>query len=201
MKLKYTQIDSWPPLAWPAKCSLSQATVEVFHGDRVETSEEWFCEAIWDSDYEAGNFDQTDIIFGSGGRLRGESVTFVSAGTTVDRLQSLQTQENLWVSNSLACLLATVDGILDPSYPEYFGDLGSIVHGIKNYKRTLATSAGPVQLTYYNNLKWNGKCLTEEEKPSPVRDFSSFAKYRGFLESSLRQLSENMAAEGANPSL
>jgi hypothetical protein len=87
MKLKYTQIDSWPPLAWPAKCSLSQATVEVFHGDRVETSEEWFCEAIWDSDYEAGNFDQTDIIFGSGGRLRGESVTFVSAGTTVDREQ------------------------------------------------------------------------------------------------------------------
>src|SRR5919202_6681692 len=120
MKLKYTQIDTWPPLAWLAKCSISQPTVDVFHGGRVETSEEWFCEAIWDSNYEAGDFDQTDIVFGSGGRLRGECVTFVSAGTTVDRLQSLQTQENLWISNSLACLLATINGTLDPYYAEYY---------------------------------------------------------------------------------
>jgi hypothetical protein len=201
MQLEYTQMDNWPPLSWLAKGSVSQPSVkvfEIFHGSRVETHKEWFCEAIWAGDYEAGDFDRTDIIFGSGGRLRGESVTFVSAGATVDRLHALQTQGQVWVSNSLACLLAAVDGTPDPSYPQYFEDFETITRGIRDYKRTLETSAGPVQLTYYNNLKWDSELLTEEEKPNPARDFSSFAKYREFLEASLRQLSENMAAEGRN---
>ena len=54
----------------------------------MEVCDTWFCEAVWDGDYEAGDFDLTDLVFGSGGRLRDERAIFVSSGTTVDRLQT-----------------------------------------------------------------------------------------------------------------
>jgi len=88
-----------------------------------------------------------------------------------------------------------VQATLDPSYPRYFDDFGSIINGLHEYRRDLATCAGPVQLTYFDNLVWDGQSLTVQRKPSRHRDFSTFARYRNFLESSLQLLSENLAAK------
>ena len=85
MRLQYTSMDHWPRLAWLARARRSSPTLEVFHGPQVETTAEWFCEAVWDGAFAAGDFDRTDVVFGSGGRLRGRSVSFVSSATTVDR--------------------------------------------------------------------------------------------------------------------
>ncbi len=170
--------------------------VTVFHGPRVEVRDDWFCEAIWDSAYEAGDFDSTDLVFGSGGRVRGEHVTFVSSGATVDRLQALPRGDGVWVSNSLACLLAVADAALDPASSRYFEHLGSIVHGLDKYERRLDVSVGSVQFTYFNNLKWDGAALVEVEKPNEVRDFSTFTTYRDFLAASLGRVIENVAADG-----
>ena len=174
MGFEYIPVPQWPPLAWLARCYRANSRVTVFHGIQVETADEWFCEAVWAGDYESGSFDQTDIVAGSGVRLRDATAVFVSSGSTVDRLHSLQVEDGAWLSNSLSCLLAAVQATLSPSYPRYFDDFGSISQGLHKYRRDLATSAGPVQLTYFDNLVWDGQSLTVQRKPGGKRDFSTF---------------------------
>ena len=193
MRFAYALMRDWPPLAWLARCSPTRPVVDVFHGPGVERTAEWFCEAVWAGAYETGGFDHTDVVFGSGGRLRNSTATFVSSGTTVDRLQSLETTDATWVSNSLPCLLAAVGGEPDPAYGAYFRDFGSIKHGLRRYRRTLATSAGRVALTYYHNLLWTDGRLVEAAKPAPTRDFSGYNRYRDFLAASLDALAQNLA--------
>ena len=82
---------------------------DVAHGARVETTPEWFCEAVWAGDFDEGDFDLTDQIFGSGARFRGDKLIFVSAGATTDRLISMRLGERWIVSNSLACVLERAD--------------------------------------------------------------------------------------------
>ncbi|MDQ3259424.1 MAG: hypothetical protein M3Q00_01340, partial [Pseudomonadota bacterium] len=106
LQLEYMAMPTWPPLAWLACCESGIPKVRVYHGTNVETTESFFCEAVWAGDYALGDIDETDIIAGSGGRLRAGEITFVSPGATVDRLQFLRNAGGIWTSNSLACLLA-----------------------------------------------------------------------------------------------
>lgn len=194
MQLRYTLVDVWPPLAWLACCQGGGGPVDVFHGGGVEVSDDWFCEAVWDGPFARGDFDRTDLVFGSGGRRRNGVVTFVSSGSTVDRLHSLETEELTWVSNSLPCLLAMTGGTVDPTYPGYFDDFKSISRGLRRYSRGLATSAGTVVLTYYHNIAWDGQCLEEAFKPDVERPLATFAAYRAFLSRTIAGLAENMSA-------
>ena len=194
MRLRDRPIAEWPPLAWLARCRPGETTIDVFHGRRVEIAANWLCEAAWTGSFADGDFDRTDLVFGSGVRLRGDRVCFVSSGSTVDRLQSLDTRDASWVSNSLPCLLASVGGTLDPTYAGYFPDLKSISRGLTRYARVLATSAGPVRLTYYHNLVWDGRGLVETPKRAGVEPFGTFAAYRGFLAGTIGRLAENMGA-------
>lgn len=196
MNFRYYLIEEWPPLAWAAQCIVSNAIVTVYHGASVEVQDAWFCEAVWDGEYEAGGFDTTDIVFGSGGRIRENQVIFVSSGSTVDRLQSLACQGGYWISNSLACLLTVTDTEPDPGNPQYFKILGSITKGLNKYERELPVSDGNVQLTYFKNLKWDGSTLVEVDKPNAERDFSTFTKYHEFLLSSIGRISDNVSAAG-----
>ncbi|HEX8921296.1 MAG TPA: hypothetical protein VF766_07440 [Pyrinomonadaceae bacterium] len=192
LNLQFAEVSDWPPLAWLARCERKNAVVTVFHGRQTEVTEEWFCEAVWPGDYASGDFDQTDIVAGSGGRLRDGHITFVSAGSTVDRLNSLEAEDFVWVSNSLSCLLATLGAQVDPTYPRYYSDLKSIIWGLDKYRRFLNTTLGPVRLTYFDNLRWDGDALTIEAKPAANRDLNSFSHYRAFLESSISGLARNM---------
>jgi hypothetical protein len=194
IQLRFIRLDNWPPLAWLAHCRSGASVVDVIHGSRVENTHEWFCEAGWDGAYEDGDFDRTDLVFGSGGRVRNGLLTFVSSGTTVDRLQVIESAENVWVSNSLPCLLAVSAGSLDPLYRHYSRDFRSICRGLLRYVPMLATSAGSARLIYFNNLSWDGKRLAQTVKPSPRRDFGTFAAYRAFLEQSLQHIATNVAA-------
>ncbi len=143
-----------------------------------------------------GDFDLTDLIFGSGGRARDGHVVFVSSGTTVDRLQALAHDGGVWISNSLACLLAVTNTALDPHSLGYYEHLGSIVHGLSKYERRLDVSAGSVQFTYFHNLKWDGTALVEVKKPDKARDFTTFTSYRDFLSTSLGRVTANVSANG-----
>ncbi|HUG78292.1 MAG TPA: hypothetical protein VML57_12500 [Burkholderiales bacterium] len=118
-KLIYEPQPHWPPLAWIAELRPGKGTIRVKHGGHVETAEEWCCEAVWDGNFGDGAFDRTDIIAGSGVRVRGNRLMLVSSGSTVDRLQSLRLADRLLVSNSLVCLLAEADASLNPAYPHY----------------------------------------------------------------------------------
>lgn len=193
---QYTIIEEWPPLAWAAQCRPANPEINIYHGNQIEVQDEWFCEAIWDGDFEAGAFDDTDLVFGSGARIREDRVVFVSSGSTTDRLQSLTYQNDTWVSNSLLCLMAIANASFDPVNNQYNESLTSIVQGIDKYDREFEVSTGRVYLTYFNNLKWHGSELTELEKLNPQRDFGDFTKYHEFLKTSLQKLTANMVATG-----
>lgn len=200
MRLQFIRVPQWPKLSWLARCRPGDDVVDVHHGPGVETAEEWFSEAVWDAPFGEGNFDRTDVVFGSGGRLRGDALTFVSSCATVDRLQTLTVNGEVLVSNSLPCLLATAPARVDPQYPHYFRDFSSIRYGLQRYTPFLATSAGDVRLIYHHNALWDGKRLQVAEKPRPIRDFGTFERYREFMESTLGRIGENLAAGGrANP--
>ena len=194
MRLRYTPIAHWPPLAWLVRCRRRDATLEVMHGLGVHVAADWFCEAVWTGPFAAGDFDRTDLVFGSGARVRRDGVTFVASGSTVDRLHSIETGEWTFISNSFPCLLATTGGALDPTYLSYFTDFKSISRGLARYVRTLVTSVGPVRLTYFHNLAWDGARLREVPKPATAAAFPTFERYREFLSGTLGLLSENMAA-------
>jgi hypothetical protein len=194
MRFAFRLADSWPPLAWLARCRPGSDVVDVAHGARVETTPEWFCEAVWDAAYEDGGFDRTDLVFGSGGRVRNGGITFVSSGATVDRLQSLETRDASWVSNSLPALLAAVGGAVDPAYPHYFRDFSSIRLGLSRYSPLLETSLGAARFTYFHNLMWDGRRLRQVDKPAPARNFATFERYRGFLDGALARIGENLSA-------
>ncbi len=194
MHLEYVPVLEWPTLAWLARCQNMDSTVTVFHGKWVETTDKWFAEAVWAGDYDSGDFDLTDIVAGSGARERDGKVVFVSSGSTVDRLHHVQVGDVTWISNSLCCLLAAVDGVLDSRYRFYFRDIATIANGTENYHKELATSAGLVKFLYFDNMIWDGRTLTVQSKPNGDRDFASFSEYRAFLDASIEQLQDNLVA-------
>jgi hypothetical protein len=194
MRYSFRKVEAWPPLAWLARCTPLDDVVVVYHGSKVETGPDWFCEAVWDGDFDAGDLDRTDIIFGSGGRRRGSHTVFVSSSATVDRLQFLELQGRVFVSNSLACLLAATQTELAPAYPKYMAAVRSIVRGLTCYQRSLPSSQGQVSLSYAENLSWDGRELRREPKSWRTRDFSTFDSYIGFLHDVLARLVENMSA-------
>lgn len=189
-RFAYLEKPHWPPLAWLAECTANEHSLRIHHGPGIEIGRDWFCEAVWDGDFEAGDFDRTDIVFGSGGRARGDRVVFVSSGSTVDRLQFFRQGDTWLISNSLACLHATTKGWPSaeyPSFPEFFT---SIIEGLNQYER-IVPEAGPT-LVYFRNLAWDGRALEVIDKLSPPRDLSCFHGYRGVLHQALCGLGDNM---------
>lgn len=191
MQLEYHARPHWPPLAWDATCRSGSPNIVVRHGPGVETHPEWFGEAVWDGEFGLGNFDQTDLVFGSGARLRDGRLLFVSAGSTVDRLQSVVTDDGVRVSNSLVCLIEGSEVALDPSYEGYNEDFRSIVKGLATLEAQVHTLTGSLSLCYFDNLSWDGQTLGQVAKPANPRDFGSFEGYETFLISTLRSMRQN----------
>lgn len=77
-------IPGWPKLAWVALCRRNYEKVIVYHGPCVEIRDDWCVEGVWDGDFDAGGFDRTDLMFGTGLHARGDSIVFVTPSTTLD---------------------------------------------------------------------------------------------------------------------
>ena len=193
-------LPDWPPLAWVAHLD-DGSNLRVIAGPGVhrDPNGAFFCEAVWDGDFSRGDFDQTDLIFGSGARHRDAGWTFVGSSTTVDRLHRMRSGTTWLISNSLAALLS-VSGArctLDPS--KAFAFFESVIGGLDRYRKRLPTDRDEIELTYHRNLQavaapsgpWR---VTEIEKPLPKRDFGNFDAYRDFLSSAMRRLVDNAAS-------
>ena len=123
MRLMPKSLPQWPKLAWLAVFQDGSRTIPVYHGPMVEVSEEWVAEAVWAGTFGSGDFDQTDLVFGSGVRCRGGKVVFVTAGTGADRLWYCCHKRNWHVSNSLPALLASTGLSLRDDYDRYTFDI------------------------------------------------------------------------------
>ncbi|HUT57307.1 MAG TPA: hypothetical protein VNA25_05475 [Phycisphaerae bacterium] len=192
MRLETGLLPLWPKLAWVAHVSPGSDTVRVWHGPGVETAGDWCAEAVWAGDYAAGDFDRTDLVFGSGIRIRGDRVVFVSAGSTLDRLWHCPHEGSFSVSNSLPALLARTGLSLRDDHLGYAKTMKSICGGLKAYTRTFPSSGSDLSVLYFSNLVFDGECLREIEKPDAAPPLTDYETYRGFLFSAAERLAANM---------
>jgi hypothetical protein len=191
MGLSFEEIAGWPPLAWLARCGPDG--VEVSGGAMVESDADWAFEGAWAGPVASGDFDRCPIVAGSGVRVRGAEALFVPPTSTVDRLCWMQSAAGrAVVSNSLpAVLAATGAELAEPeSYPKA---MRSISRGLERCVDSLPTTEGPLRLTYFRNLRWDGATLTPVPKPAVATELASFSVYRGFLAEGFGALAANMA--------
>jgi hypothetical protein len=190
-RMRYRCIPDWPPLVWVALCPHGSSEINVSHGPNVETSDRWFCEAVWDGDFIAGDFDQTDLVFGSGACVREGGIMFITSGSTVDRLQCLTTSDGLIISNSLPCLLQQADISIDAFSIPDTSALHRIVRGIHQAQIELVVAQRAVRLLYFDNYLWSGAELVRQEKPYSARSFKNYHDYTDFLRQSISRLARN----------
>jgi hypothetical protein len=193
MKLVARPVAGWPKLAWAARFAAGGEAVEVLHGPMVEWGDGWCAEAVWAGTFAVGDFDRTDLVFGSGVRVRGREVTFVSAGTMLDRLWHCRRGGRFYVSNSLPAIMACADlALLDDH--DYNRDVKTMREGLNRYQRDIPTTSGPVRVVYYHSLLYDGREMKEVAKPETTPGFRCFADYRDFLFATARQLGRNLAS-------
>ena len=191
MKICSQHIDEWPKLAWVASVPSGSDMVTVLHGAMVEANDQWCVEAVWVGNFESGNFDKTDLAFGSGVRIRGDKVVFVASGSSTDRLWHCNRNNTVSISNSLPALLAVAGlSLLDDHH--YFTDIRTVCNGLSAYHRTIPVTDGTVSVQYFHNLILDGGTLIEENKPDSAPHFRNYEGYRLFLQKTAEQLSKNM---------
>lgn len=195
MKFHTRQIEEWPKLTWVAHVSSGSHAVTVFHGPMVETAADWCAEAIWVGDFDAGDFDRTDLVFGTGVRVRDGKVVFVASGTSTDRLWHCRRKGQLYVSNSLPAILALAELTLRQDH-HYFRDVRTVCGGLSAYRRTLPVTDGDISVQYFHNLVLDGDKLHEVDKPDVAPFFGCYEDYREFLQCTAEGLATNMAHPG-----
>jgi len=193
MHLELCRIDGWPKLAWVAQIPAGSQTVRVLHGPMVETMDDWCAEAVWAGNFAEGGFDRTDLVFGSGVRVRDGKVVFVSSGTVFDRLWHGLAGQYHYVSNSLPALLAAAGLSLLVDYADYSRDIRTISRGLGNRAAAIPLSSGEAVSTYFNNLVYDGKTLHEQPKPDPAPEFRTYADYYQYLVRTAEALGANLS--------
>lgn len=193
MKLRRQQLNHWPKLSWFAK--VSDDTVNVLHGCRVEYSDEWIFEGTWAGEFGEGDFDrEVPVIFGTGIRLRENTVSFVCSTGALDRLFYVNKKKELLVSNSLACLLSAANLRLDPAFP-YSTTLRGYLKRHRYRPKILPTLDGEeIHFLTYDKLVYSQETL-EEQSHAAEDAFTSFEEYEEFLRSRMLAIRANLLDE------
>jgi hypothetical protein len=191
MRLDGHAVAGWPKLAWVAKCTARSPRISVLHGPCVEVNPRWAVEAVWAGRFADGDFDQTDLVFGSGIRVRGQHVVFVPSAATTDRLWHYQRDGSFYVANSLPAILAVTGTHLLMDH-HYFTDIRTITGGLSAYRRSIPIDSGELGVQYFHNLQFDGTTIREIEKPDSAPTIGTYSEYRDFLVGTAKALKENL---------
>lgn len=143
MRFELVRVDRLPRLAWAARIIPGDPVLRVLHGPWVETGGDRFVEGAWDAPFAGWDFAASENLAGSGGVVDAEGVLFATPANMYERLHSVRTREALFVSNSLAFVLALSGERLDPSYRHYYLDLLDHYRcGIRVKRKTLRLDGG-----------------------------------------------------------
>lgn len=193
MRLETLLIPGWPKLAWVATAQQGADVVRVRHGPMVEVASDWIVEAVWAGDFAVGDFDRTELVFGTGVRVRGDAVVFVNSGMAVDRLWCCRRGSTWVVSNSLPALLATTGLAPRQDYRGYRADLATVeFRGTRSYVPTIPMDGGDVRVVYLQDLRYDGRTLAEVDKPDTAPHFACFDDYERFLIDVARRVEQNI---------
>jgi len=192
MQFKFIEIPGLPRLAWCARIKDGQETVKVIHGPGVEVHDDWFFEGAWDGPFDGPGFVEATDCTGTGARLHGDTVEFVSPTQNYRGLLTLKTAEGIFVANSIPFILAQAAYSPDINYIDYYRDLHfNIMNGFVQKPRPLVMRNGShVYLHIYCNIVFGKDGLQKLQKSAPEEP-SSFEDYRDRLVAMLVRLKEN----------
>ncbi len=197
MKFEFQCLPSLPKLAWGARLRKDEPVLRVLHGPQVEIREDDFFEGAWDGPFETFRFDQAATVAGSGARLENGHVVFCGPSHVYERFFSVRVDDGLFVSNSLAFLLALSGERLDPHHRHYYWDFLDFLRiGIK-VKQKFLRLQGARFIEFHDacNLRIDPDLTaTRIEKPMPPAP-EEFAGYRWFLERTLKAMIANASHE------
>lgn len=195
-------VPALPKLSWIAEVDLPTGAARALHGPGVETGPGWLVEGVWDSDFRSGGFHQSECFFGSGIRVAGDGLYFVSSVSLTDRVVYARQGDLLHVSNSLALLLAHTGATLDPAH-SYLPESWYLAAGLSKRDRRIrlrhpgVSEAG--QFCHERLVVRDGACGFEVQ--TDVREFGSFAEYHGALRSALSGIAANARDPGRKQGL
>ncbi|AZT84113.1 hypothetical protein EHN06_11510 [Marinobacter sp. NP-4(2019)] len=191
LSIKRSSHGSFPSLAWVAnKNSKESGTLSVWCGDLVETGENYLVEGVWPGAFDNIDFDESELFYGSGLRVRGSDVCFVSSCSTVDRLWCHKDGESVTVSNSLPCLLGIANVDLVCEHNGYAQAVETIVKG-RSYRKDFPVTRGSLEIHYFENLVLNDAGLVAASKPEHIRGFTDFDSYSQFLNETAEGIGRN----------
>lgn len=191
LEMIYHRLGALPKLSWLGIVDISRGTVQVHHGSAVEVRHDFFVEGCWDGPFQSGALDEFECVNGTGARVRGDGVVFVSPSNTLDSLFYRQIDNGVAVSNSLAFLLAFCNDNLNPNFTRYDQVFDSIANGINQYDSRIPTMGGYVNRLLYRNLKVNAAGSEFLDKRLPP-SFARFEDYAAYLESTYSKLMANV---------
>ena len=192
MILRYTVLDTLPPMAWLAEIRGGQA--EVLCGGAVERNASFFAAGAWDAPYSEGALDTAEWFCGTGARLTPEGIVFSTPTHVINGLYYMPAGDGWRFSNSLCFLLARSGEALDPQYAGYERDFNTILDGVLRYREDVRVLGGSeIKVCYFRTLSVSdGGELTVSVKPR-VRAFRDFADYRARLFGAMARFAENAA--------
>jgi hypothetical protein len=183
--------ENFPSLAWVAQVDLSfLGYITVWCGELVETGPDYVVEGVWPGDFNDMEFDTSELFYGSGVRIKGDSIFFVSSCSTVDRIWCHREGDSITVSNSLPCLLDVVGVNLVESNDCYASLVESIVSGRK-YKRFFPVNKGELQVHYFENVIVKGDNVHISSKCEYLDRFDQFESYARFLFQTAEEIGRN----------
>lgn len=155
LRVSVVRDERLPKLAWYATYDPRSRAVQVEAGRFVEVdpaeNPQWVVAGMWDGDFAAGDFHQSETVFGSGLRIDGDEVVMVPAHSTVDRCVYARDGQTWHLSNSLVVLLGRLGARLDPEKDHrVWGE--SMCLGVYNYIRQF--SVVHPRLSVMSQLIW-----------------------------------------------
>ncbi len=192
IKLFPQVVAKWPKLAWLAHIIAGEPNIHVFHGPFVEANEMICVEAVWAGDFEDGDFDRTNLIYGSGIRCREETVVFVTSGIPLERLWYVKKGKSILLANSLPCILAAskmslIDGF---NYSNHI----TTVWGETNCTKSIPVMPGELSFFWCNNIVYDGNDLIEVKKELVSPQIDHYHDYYEFLKRTATALGTNLSS-------
>ncbi|HRI12534.1 MAG TPA: hypothetical protein PLX89_05960 [Verrucomicrobiota bacterium] len=161
----------------------------------METRSEFFVEGAWDGPFEDGRFLDALALMGTGARLGSNEVLFATPCHVLERLFTVRVSCRLFVSPSLAFVLAASGMELDPAYIPYQADLLRMIRRRQYHHGSIPAANGhSVCVHHYANLRVGPDLTVRVEPKKGPPDFGSFPEYRDFLVSRFRRVVENAGA-------
>ncbi len=198
MRLELVAVPTLPRLAWAARVRAGDTVVRVLHGPWVETRGDRFVEGAWDAPFPEWEFAASQNLAGSGGMVVPDGVIFATPANMYERLYAVRTGDALYVSGSLAFVLALSGERLDPSHRHYYLELLDHYRcGIRVKRKSLRLAGGgTVALHDCCNLLVGPDARTTRHEKAWGRGPATYDDYATLLRRTVAALVAN-AADGA----